>query len=42
LLLLYLAPVTIGVGLGLLGVAVVINLARRQRLRNTTEGPLPT
>jgi TRAP transporter 4TM/12TM fusion protein len=42
LLLLYLAPTTIGVGLGLLGVAVAINLARRQRLQNTTEGPLPT
>ncbi|WP_350275875.1 TRAP transporter fused permease subunit [Kribbella sp. HUAS MG21] len=41
LLLLYLAPTTIGVGLGLLGVAVVINLARRHRLRDTTEGPVP-
>ncbi|WP_328988733.1 TRAP transporter fused permease subunit [Kribbella sp. NBC_01245] len=42
LLLLYLAPTTIGIGLGLLLVALVINLGRRQRLRSTTEGSVPT
>ncbi|MDX6235957.1 MAG: hypothetical protein QOG10_772 [Kribbellaceae bacterium] len=40
LLLLYLAPVTIVVGIGLLLVAVVINLVRRQRLAGPTEGPV--
>jgi TRAP transporter 4TM/12TM fusion protein len=40
LLLLYLAPVTISVGIGLLLVAVVINLVRRQRLAGPTEGPV--
>jgi TRAP transporter 4TM/12TM fusion protein len=40
LLLLYLAPVTIAVGIGLLLVAVVINLVRRQRLAGPTEGPV--
>jgi TRAP-type uncharacterized transport system fused permease subunit len=40
LLLLYLAPVTIAVGIGLLLVAVVINLVRRQRLAGSTEGPV--
>lgn len=39
LLLLYLAPVTIGAGIGLLLVAVVINLIRRQRQIEPTEGP---
>jgi hypothetical protein len=39
-LLLYLAPVTIAVGIGLLLVAVVINLVRRQRLAGPTEGPV--
>ncbi|TDD45549.1 TRAP transporter fused permease subunit [Kribbella antibiotica] len=38
LLLLYLAPVTISVGIGLLLVAVVINVVRRQRLAAPTEG----
>ena len=38
LLLLYLAPVTISAGIGLLLVAVVINLVRRQRLAAPTEG----
>ncbi|MFC0624483.1 TRAP transporter permease [Kribbella deserti] len=42
LLLLYLAPTTIGIGLGLLLLAVVINLGRRQRLRSSTEGSVPT
>ena len=42
LLLLYLAPVTIAVGIGLLIVAVLINLVRRQRLAGSTEGPVPT
>jgi len=42
LLLLYLAPTTIGVGLGLLLVALIINLGRRHRQRSTTEGPVPT
>jgi TRAP-type uncharacterized transport system fused permease subunit len=42
LLLLYLAPTTIAVGLSLLLVALIINLGRRQRQRSTTEGPLPT
>ncbi|WP_405064061.1 TRAP transporter fused permease subunit [Kribbella sp. NBC_01505] len=38
LLLLYLAPVTISVGICLLLVAVVINVVRRQRLAAPTEG----
>ncbi|GAB3838114.1 TRAP transporter permease [Kribbella italica] len=38
LLLLYLAPVTIAVGIGLLLVAVVINLVRRQRQAGLPEG----
>ena len=37
-LLLYLAPVTIATGIGLLIVAVVINLVRRQRQAGPTEG----
>jgi TRAP transporter 4TM/12TM fusion protein len=42
LLLLYLAPVTIAAGTGLLVLAVVINLVRRQRLAGSTEGPAVT
>jgi TRAP-type uncharacterized transport system fused permease subunit len=38
LLLLYLAPVTIAAGIGLLLVAVVINLVRRQRQAGQPEG----
>lgn len=38
LLLLYLAPVTIAVGIGLLLVAVVINLVRQRRQTGPTEG----
>jgi TRAP-type uncharacterized transport system fused permease subunit len=40
LLLLYLAPVTITVGICLLLVAVVINLVRRQRQTSAEEGTL--
>jgi len=39
-LLLYLAPVTITAGIGLLLVAVVINLVRRQRQAGPKEGPV--
>jgi hypothetical protein len=41
LLLLYLAPVTIATGIGLLLVAVVINLIRRQRGTNADPTPPP-
>jgi TRAP-type uncharacterized transport system fused permease subunit len=39
LLLLYLAPVTIAIGIGLLLVAVVINLVRQRSQTGPTEGP---
>ncbi|NEA31936.1 TRAP transporter fused permease subunit [Streptomyces sp. SID13031] len=39
LLLLYLAPVTIAAGIGLLVIAVLVNLVRRHRLTGPTEGP---
>lgn len=39
-LLLYLAPASIAVGIGLLLVALAINLVRRQRLAGSTEGPV--
>jgi TRAP-type uncharacterized transport system fused permease subunit len=40
--LLYLAPATITAGIGLLFVAVVINLVRRRRLAGSREGPVTT
>jgi TRAP transporter 4TM/12TM fusion protein len=40
--LLYLAPATITAGIGLLFVAVIINLVRRRRLAGSREGPVTT